>query len=150
MSDLSDFRTALQRSPLSVASRILELSDEQIISVSLDSPATYNEIARTLISRVEVKKQQAQLAASPVSWSRFEAIGSAISSVLAWWSEHQSATLRYVCLDSPPDITFVLWFNPEDGALVGGFESRVATKLSYVRGKEFFGGDWEPVPGAGL
>jgi hypothetical protein len=147
---MEDLQSALLRSKSALAREIRDLFHDAPLSASWDCIVSFEALAPTLRTRNELKQMQFERAVSASSKSRFKAMGAAISAVLEWWEHHRDVSLRYTCLTAPPDISFVLWSRNDDGTIVGGFESRDATRLTYERGKEFFGDDWEPTPDPGV
>jgi hypothetical protein len=139
-----DIWTELARADSLLAHHLCELRDQVLVTLTLDEKCTYEGSAQVLRARANIKRGQADAACSPESRSRYELMGSAISHVVDWWDNNQSTPLRYVCLEAEPDACFILWFRADDGAYLDGFESRRASKLTFERGKAFFGNDWNP------
>ena len=149
-SRLDDLLRALSRSESELAMRILECARVEALAISSDTVVTFDSLAPTLRRRADLKCIQVERAVSSSSRRRYETMRAAIAGVLAWWEDHPDVPLRYTILTAPPDVSFVLWRRDDDGEIVGGFESRSANRLTYARGKEFFGDDWEPNPDPGV
>ncbi|MGQ0799435.1 MAG: hypothetical protein ACT4NL_04890 [Pseudomarimonas sp.] len=136
--------------------RSVELSDSPIAlllrgrrehaTIDFCGEATLSELFSTLEVRGEIKRGQVERAQAEASRWRLEQMHSAIQSVVIWWRENPEVKLWQVGVSLPPDVCFVLWFRHDTAEFLGGFESRNQLVLSYQRGKEFFGGDWEPIP----
>jgi hypothetical protein len=150
VSRLDDLQSELVRSESAIARQICEISQGVPLTASSDCIASFDTLAPTLRTRAKLKQMQLERAVSASSKHRFEVMGAAISAVLEWWDHHGDVALRYTCLTAPPDVAFIVWSRSDNGAIVGGFESRDATRLAYERGKAFFGDDWEPTPDPGV
>ena len=131
----------LQQSSLPIAGRILELAQSETLNVSLIEQIGYAEAVEVLSNRASVKATQRAAAHSEVSRSRLQTIETAIASIVSWWGLHPDLPVKHVNLQAAPDIVFVLWFRADNGALVAGFESRDATKLTAQRASDFYGED---------
>lgn len=136
--------------------RRIELSDSPIAihlrgrqeqaTIDFCGEATFSQLLSTLEVRGEVKRGQIGRARAEASRLRLEEMHSAIQSVVTWWRQNPEVKLWQVGVSWPPDVCFVLWFRHDTEEFLGGFESRNHLALSYLRGKEFFGDDWEPIP----
>ena len=135
---------SLERSRIPIAGHLC--SNREEVNIEVFAVAAYSDLFETLKARANIKQKQIECARTHESRSRFEKMRSALQSVVAWWQEHPEVDLRHAILTLPPDVCFMLWFRNDTGDLLGGFESRNGLKLSYSRGKEFFGQDWEPTP----
>ena len=136
--------TDLERSGVEIARRVYALRSELVVSV--DDVFNHASLAQILRIRSRLKRGQIERARDPASRRRLEVMGSAITRVADWWDAHPHVSLRQTSLAMPPDVGFVLWFRNDTREFLDGFETRNASKLSYERGKAFFGDDWEPLP----
>jgi hypothetical protein len=132
----------LSQSP--IAERISSLWDA--VRVDINMLASHPDLAPTLRTRLDIKRMQIARAVSVESKARFETIAGAISHFLEWWDLNPTIPVRYISMSMDPDACFIVWLRSDTEEFLDGFESRDATRLSYARGKEFFGRDWEPTP----
>ncbi len=114
--------------------------------VVLDERLASSDSLRILRVRLDIQNDALARAKSSSTRERRALMASALARAVNWWSAHPAEGVRYVCLSFPPDVSFLLWFDQTTGEFISGFESRDGTKLTYARGKEFFGSDWEPTP----
>jgi hypothetical protein len=107
------------------------------------------EYSRILRIRAGTARASVDRKTCEQSRRRSKSIAVALDQVLSCQELQRPGDLRLVCLDSPPDVSFLLWLGAETYEFIAGYESRDATKITFARGKEFFGADWEPPPETG-
>ena len=141
---ISEFSTALERSLAGVVPEIARFGRNADWRITPIETLSYESVYESVGWRFKIKLAQVADAKCPVSKRRFEVMGRALEELLAWWSSNRKFELLNVIIHTSPDVIFVLWMLPESFEIVGGFESRNSALLTFKRGKEFFGEDWEP------
>ena len=146
---LVDFWMALEGSTVEAVREIARLGKDAAWKMTLVEKTGFETVQASLQSRRNIKSQQVANAVCPVSKHRYEVMGGALDELLDWWLPRKAVELENIIIDAPPDVSFVLWLDPESLKVVGGFESRKGTLLNLERGKEFFGADWHPIAALG-